>query len=123
MKDGAVVPHVVCARWQFRPGDIGSKPMNTLRRFPESFAACVNGGLRNVEDGDVFVSAGEEIVDQGGFTAANIEDGRRATRSCLFYERERGLKVRTVPADCVWSFLCVDFFPMSLCIHTDYPLY
>ena len=32
----------------------------------------------------------------------------------LFYECERRLKVRTVPADGVRSLLLVDFFPMSL---------
>src|SRR5207245_6546117 len=44
---------------------------------------------------------------------------RRATSSGLFYERKRGFKVRTVPTDCVRSFLWVDLFPMSLHIHTD----
>ena len=41
------------------------------------------------------------------------------SRSRLFYQRERSLKVRTVPADCVRGFLCVDLLPMGLCVHTD----
>src|ERR1019366_4571166 len=37
----------------------------------------------------------------------------------LLYECKGGLKVRTVPADCVRGFLSVDLFPMGLNIHTD----
>jgi hypothetical protein len=37
----------------------------------------------------------------------------------LFYQGERGLKVRAVPADCVRGFLCVDLLPVGLCVHTD----
>jgi hypothetical protein len=60
--------------------------------------------LRNIEDSDALVSAGQKVIDQCGFTAADVYDGSRATSSPLFYERERGLKVRTVPADCVRAF-------------------
>ena len=41
------------------------------------------------------------------------------TTSRLLYQGERGFKVRTVPIDCVRSFLCVDLLPMGLCIHID----
>jgi hypothetical protein len=32
------------------------------------------GGLRNIEDGDVFVSVGKEIIDQCGLAPADIND-------------------------------------------------
>ena len=84
MKDGAVVPHVVCGERQFHSSNIGSKLIYTVRSCPEAFPICVNGGLCNVEDSDVFVSARKEIINQGGFTATNIDDGSRAIRSRLF---------------------------------------
>ena len=67
----------------------------------------------------MFSYSGEKVIDQCGFTAADIDDGCRASRSCLFYERKGRLKVWAVPADFARSFLCVDLFPMSLYVHTD----
>jgi hypothetical protein len=93
--------------------------MDTFRGFTQSFLVCIDGGLRNIENGDVLVSAGEEVIDQCGFTTADINDGYRASRSRLFYKPERCLKVRTVPTDCVRGFLCVDLLPVGLCVHTD----
>jgi hypothetical protein len=51
-----------------------------------------------------------------------VQDGTQTRAQLsrrLLYQSERGLKVRTVPADCVGCFLRVDLFPMGLCIHTD----
>ena len=86
MKDGAVVPHIVSRGLQFDLSDIGDEPMDMLRGCPQSFPVRVDGGLRNIEDGDALVSAGEKVIDQCGFTTADINDGRRASRSRLFYE-------------------------------------
>jgi hypothetical protein len=69
------------------------------------------------------VSTGKKVIDQCGFTAADIDDGSRATSNRLFYKGKLGLKVQAVPADCVRSFLCVDLFPMGVCIHNQQPRY
>jgi hypothetical protein len=66
MKHGAVVPHIVDRGLQFDFSDVGGKPMDTLWGFPKTLLIRVNGGLRNIEDGDVFVSVGKEIIDQCG---------------------------------------------------------
>lgn len=65
----------------------------------------------------MFSYTGEKVIDQCGLTGTDIDNGCRATSSRLFYERKRSFKVRTVPADCVRGFLCVDLFPISLRIH------
>jgi hypothetical protein len=49
--------------------------------------------LRNIEDSNVPVSAGEKVIDQCGFTTADVYDRSRASRRRLLYQRERSLKV------------------------------
>jgi len=119
MKHCSVVPHIIGRGFQVDFRDVGNKPVDTLRGFPKTLLVRVDGRLRNIEDGDAFVSAGKKIINQCGLTAADVNDRSRSTRSRLLYQSERGFKVRAVPADCVRSFLCVDLFPMGLCIHTD----
>jgi len=62
---------------------------------------------------------GEKVIDQCGFPTADVYDRSRATSSRPLYQSERSLKVRTVPADCVRGFLCVDLLPVGLRVHTD----
>jgi len=118
MKNSAVVPHIVSKRIEFNFSDIGDEPVDALRNAPQPSSVRVDGGLRDIKDSYVLVSAGEKVIDQCGFTATDVDDRSRATNSRLLYQSERGFKVRTVPADCVAGFLCVDFFPMDLCFHT-----
>src|ERR1700757_396736 len=119
MKDSAVMPRVVSRECQVDLSDVSDDPMDTLGVFPQSFPIRVDGGLRNVEDRDVLVSAGEKIINQCGFTAADINDRRRATSSRLLNQSERGLKVWPVPAERVGGFLCVDLLPVGLGIHAE----
>jgi hypothetical protein len=64
------VPHIKSRGLQLHSGDVGDQPMDTLQRLTQSFPVCVDGGLRNIEDGNALVSAGEKVIDQCGFTAA-----------------------------------------------------
>jgi hypothetical protein len=93
MKDSAVVPHIVSREIQFDLSDVGDEPMDTLRGSSQSFPVRIDGGLRNIEDVDGLVSTGEKVIDQGGFTAADVDDRGGATNSRLLYQGERGLKV------------------------------
>src|SRR5580704_2067658 len=93
--------------------------MDALRGSPESFPIRIDGSLGNVEDSDVLVFTGEKVIDRRGFTAADINDRCRASRGRLFDKRKGRLKVWAIPAHCLWSFLCVNLFPMSLHVHTD----
>ena len=76
MEDGAIVPEVV-GRWgQISFGDIGYSPVDLCRcRGAQSLFVYVDGGLRDIEDGEIFVAAEEKVVDQGGFAAAYVNDG------------------------------------------------
>ena len=53
------------------------------------------------------------------FTAADIDDRCRASRSRLFDKRKGRRKMWAIPAHCLWSFLCVNLFPLSLHVNTD----
>jgi hypothetical protein len=88
VKDSPVVPYVVCRGFKLDFGDVGGEPVHEFRRFAQPFLVRIDGSLRDVEDRDVLISTREKIIDQGGFTAANIDDGSRATRSRLSYECE-----------------------------------
>jgi hypothetical protein len=90
-----------------------------LGQRPESFPVRIDGTLGNVEDSDVLEFTGEKVIDQRGFTAADIHDRCRASRSRLFDKRKGRFKVWAIPAHCLWSFLCVNLFPMSLYVHPD----
>jgi len=121
MKHCSVMPHIVSRTRQFDLCDIGDEPMHALKGLAQPFSVHIDGCLRDIEDCDVLVPTGEEVIDERGFTSAYIDNGCREVASGTFDELQRGLKVRSVPTDCVWSFLRVDLFPMSLCIHTDQP--
>ncbi len=75
MKYGAVMPQIVGRGLQLDLSDVANAPMDALRYLPQSFPVRVDSSLRDVKDGDVLVSADEKIIDQGGFTAADIDDG------------------------------------------------
>lgn len=73
MKDSAVVPHAVSGVVQLDFRDVGNEPMDTLRGVPQTSSVCIDGALRNIEDGNVLESVGEKVIDQCGFTAADID--------------------------------------------------
>jgi hypothetical protein len=35
----------------------------------------IDCGLRDIEDGDVRIAPGQQVIDERGFSAANIDDG------------------------------------------------
>ncbi len=88
---------------------------------PESLLGHVDSGLRNIEDGDVLIAPCKEVISEGGFASANVDDGCRISGSRALYQSKRGFKVRTVPADRFWCLARVDLFPMRLCIHRSTP--
>ena len=63
MEDGAIVPEVV-GRWgQISFGDIGYSPVDLCRcRGAQSLFVYVDGGLRDIEDGEIFVAAEEKAT-------------------------------------------------------------
>ncbi len=120
VKNSTIVPHIISSRLQFDPSDVCDKPANTRRGITQSFPVCIYGCLRNIEDADVCVSPGEEVINQGGFSGADINNGRGRPCGGLLDKIQRGLKVRPVPANFVPRLLHIDFFPMTLCVHTYY---
>jgi hypothetical protein len=60
MKYGPVMPNIVGMGLQFRGEDVGHKPMNVLGSFSHALFRDVDRGLRNIEYGDVLISAPRE---------------------------------------------------------------
>jgi hypothetical protein len=121
VEHGAVVPHVVSAAFELCIGDIGDEPMDLFCREPESRLGHVNSGLRNIEYGDVLISLCKEVINEGRFASANVNDGCRISGIRALYKSKRGFKVRTVPTDRFWCLGRLDSFPMRLCIHGSTP--
>ncbi len=119
MKYGAVVPDVIGERLELRFRDIRSEPVDALRGWSQSLPGYVDGGLRDVQDGDVLVSAREEIIDQRGLTTAYVDDGCGRFGSGPRDQSERGFQVRAIPADGLRRLLAVDGFPMRFCVHSN----
>src|ERR1700732_93693 len=78
MEYRAIMPYVVGTWFHVDLGDIGDKPMHVLRSRTQSAPGEVDCGLRDVEDGDVLVSAKKQIINRGGFAAPPANDGGRA---------------------------------------------
>ncbi len=64
MEYGAIMPEIVRTWLQLDSGDIGDKPMYLRRSRPQAALGALNGALREIEDGDIRVSAKEQIVNQ-----------------------------------------------------------
>lgn len=75
MKDGAVMPHIVSRGFQRDLRNVPNEPTDALRGSTQSFPVRVDGSLRNIQNRDVLVSVSEKIVDQSGFSPADIDNG------------------------------------------------
>jgi hypothetical protein len=110
----AVVPHIVGSGRQIGFCNVARNPLDAFCGPAQAPLGYVNRGLRYIKDRDVSVSMGQQIVDQRRFAATNINDGSVALRRIFFDQRKRSFEVCLVPANGVWCFLTVDFFPMCL---------
>jgi hypothetical protein len=75
MEDGAVVPNVVGAPRKFEFGDVANDALNAISKFFQPLLGNIDCGLRDIEDGDVRIAPGQQVIDERGFSAANIDDG------------------------------------------------
>ena len=57
VKHRAIVPYVEGMLRQIRPRNVGAKPAHSGAGFPQSCSCNVQGGLGNIEDRQVLVSA------------------------------------------------------------------
>ena len=64
MEYRAIMLEVVCTWFQLNFSDIGNNPTHLFRSRAQSLLSEVNGDLRDVEDGNVLVSANKQIVNE-----------------------------------------------------------
>jgi hypothetical protein len=83
VKNRAIMPHVVGTGFQFCPRNVGDQPANTIRSIREPLPAEIDGRLRNIKNGQVGVTASEQVVDERGLTGADIDDRSRWPGTCL----------------------------------------
>ena len=74
MKHRTVVPHVVSAALELCIGDNGDEPMDLFCGQTQPLLGHVDSGLRNIEDGDVLIAPCKEVINEGGFTSANVNE-------------------------------------------------
>jgi len=74
MEYGAVVPNVVGATRKPNFSDVASEPLNAHSKFFQTFLGHFKCRLGEVEDGDVLIASGKQIVDERGFAAPDIND-------------------------------------------------
>jgi hypothetical protein len=75
MKHRTVVPHVVSSGLELCFRDIGDEPMDLLCGQTQSLLGHFDSGLRNIEDGDVLIAPSKEVINEGRFASANVNDG------------------------------------------------
>jgi hypothetical protein len=99
MKYSTVMPQVISSRFQLCFGDIGDEPMDLFCGQTQPLLGHVDSGLRNFENGDVFIAPCKEVINEGRFASTSVNDGSRISASCALYQSNRGFKVRTVCLD------------------------
>ena len=112
MKSRTVVPDVVCVLGERKGRDVAAQPVDTIGRLAETLPRNVECGARDIQDRQIVLSAGEEVIDQLGFAPADIDDARFVVGRPRGDKIERNLEVRTVPADFVGPLRAIDFLPM-----------
>src|SRR5712671_6158953 len=81
MKHRTVVPYVVSSGLELRFRDIGDEPMDLFCGQTQPLLGHVDSGLRNIEDGDVFMAPCQEVINEGRFASANVNYGCRISSS------------------------------------------
>src|SRR5712691_3768863 len=102
VKHRTVVPHVVSSGPKLCFYDIDDEPMDLFCGQTQPLFGHVKSGLRNIEDGDVLIAPCKEVINEGGFASANVNDGCRISGGRARYQSKRGFKVRTIPTDRFW---------------------
>jgi hypothetical protein len=63
MEHRPVMPHMVGGWLQFASRDVRNQPVDGLCEVPEALAVGIDRGLRDIEDADVPVPPGQQIVN------------------------------------------------------------
>src|SRR5262249_52666881 len=77
-----VMPQVVGLWFQLDFDDVPNQPAHLLRSRTQSLLSDVDGGLRDIQYGEVLVSANEKVVNQRRLAAANVNDRGGARFRC-----------------------------------------
>lgn len=117
VKYGPIMPDVIVMLWKFGMRYVSRDPMDEVGTLAERLFCRLQGCCGDIEDGNVPVSACEQILGKGGLTSANIDDGGRIPGLCPRDECQRCFQVRRVPTHGLRSLRAVDGFPMCLGIH------
>jgi hypothetical protein len=74
VKNGPVVPYIVSSRLQLDMRNICRDPVNRVGNLSQPLFGCLNRAFRNIQDGDVLESARNQVIDERGFAAPDIND-------------------------------------------------
>ena len=74
MKNRAVVPNVIGIWRKVCPRNIGYEPFDAISQGSQPRLGDIDRGLGNVKDREVAITACEQVVNQCGFAASNIDN-------------------------------------------------
>jgi len=60
---------------KFEFGDVANDPLNAVSKFFQPSLVTSIAVCEISEDGDVWIAPGQQVIDERGFTAANIDNG------------------------------------------------
>jgi hypothetical protein len=117
VKNGTVMPQVVILFGQLRTRNVPDQPGYPAPFFARSRSGHVDRGSGYIQDTDIPITFGEQIVDESRFAPTNIDDRRGMIRSNRFDERKRAIEMLPIPAHGVCRLRLVDGLPMRLACH------
>src|SRR5215472_911424 len=100
VKDGAVVPEAEVMLRELGGEEVSAEKRYARGGWAKACAGVVERLLGDVEDGEVGVAGGEEVVDERGLASADVEDGCGEIGCNAADESEGDLQMWAVPAAC-----------------------
>ena len=74
VKDSAVMPDIKSLFWKTYFSDVAGYPCNATTGITEAFASNIECTCGQVQNGHISKSIAQQVVDEGGCAAANIND-------------------------------------------------
>src|ERR1700687_612102 len=96
------MPHVELMARKTERRNIPTEPVDLVRTGTQSFLGHPQRRGRNVQNGEIAIFAGQQVVDQRRFTTTDINNLRIAIRGGIINQLKRYFQMPAVPAELVW---------------------
>lgn len=117
VEHGAIVPEVDAVGGEGRTGDVSLHPGHAIRSGSQAVPTFCQGGSRQVQHRQVGVAIVQQVIDQRGGSAADIDDGRASVEAACLGQPHGRIGVLLKPANAVRRFGGIDLFPVLFVLH------